>query len=76
MINILKCNTCNIQYVGETALPSRKRIDIHQTAKSGFEYMVKHFQNDCVGFSFSIKILEIFESHGNEHIENQIAIWS
>ena len=65
MINILKCNTCNIHYVRETALPSHKRIDIHRTAKSGFEYMVKHFQNDCAGFSFSIKILEIFESHGN-----------
>ena len=57
-------NTCYIQYVGEIALPLHKRLNIHQTAKFGCEYMVKHFQNDCAGSSFSIQILEIFEEDG------------
>ena len=61
LIYLLTCSTCNIQYVEETALALHKRINIHQTAKSGCEYLMKHFRNDCVVSSFSIEILDIFE---------------
>ena len=43
--------------MGETALPLHKLINIYQTAKSGCEYIFKHFQNDCVGSSLSIQIV-------------------
>ena len=45
-ICLLTCSIFNIQYVGETALPLHKRINIHRTVKSGFEYGIKHFRND------------------------------
>ena len=54
---LLTCNKCNIQYVGETALPLHKRIDIHRTAKEGCEYLINHFKYDFVGSSFSVQIL-------------------
>ena len=41
-------STSKIQYVRETVLPLHKRVDIHGTVNSGREYMIKHFQNDCV----------------------------
>ena len=53
--------------MGETALPLHKRINIYRTAKSGCEYIFKHVRNDCVGSSFSIQILEIFEGGGYDN---------
>ena len=50
--------------MGGTALPLHKCANIHQKTKSGCEYMIKHFWNDCVESSFSIQVLEIFEGAG------------
>lgn len=55
-VDFMKCSTCNIQYVGEIALPLHK-CTIHQTAKSSCGHMIKHLRNDCVGLSFSIQII-------------------
>ena len=61
---LLVCSNCYVQYVGETALPLHKRINIHRTAKQGCEYFIKHYRNDCVGSSFFIQILEVFQGSG------------
>ena len=64
LIYLLKCSICNIQYVGETVPWLHKRININRTAKSDCEHMINKFWNDCVGPSFSVQILEIFEDNG------------
>ena len=64
LIYLLSCNNCNIQYVGETAIPLHKRINIHRKAKTGCEYVIKHFKETCAGASFSIQILEKFVGTG------------
>ena len=64
MIYLVTCCTCNIQYVVETALTLHKRIHIHRTAKSGCEYMIKHFRNNCDRSSFSIQLFETFKGKG------------
>ena len=60
----------NIQYVGETALPLHKRINIHRNSKSGCKHIIKHFRNDCARSSFTIQILEILP--GTEYKNNKI----
>lgn len=64
LICLLKYSPCNIQYLGKTAVPLHKHINIHQTAKPGSEYMVKHFQNGSLRSSFSIQMVGIFEDDG------------
>ena len=64
LIYLLTCKNCNIQYVGKTALPLHKRINIHRKDKSRYKHMIKHFRNDCARFSFTIQILEIFPGTG------------
>ena len=64
LIYLLSCNNCNIQYVGETALPLHKRINIHRKAKTGCEYVIKHFKETCKGASFNVQILEKFVGNG------------
>ena len=70
LVYLLTYSICNTQYKGKTALQPHKCINIHRTAKSVSEYMIKHFRNDCVGASFSIKILEIFE--GNSYVNDMV----
>ena len=64
LIYLLSCNRCNIQYVGETTIPLHKRINIHRTSKTGCEHNIKHFKEHCVGASFNVQILEIFQGTG------------
>ena len=64
LIYLLTCKNCNIQYVGKTALPLHKRINIHRKDKSRYKHMIKNFRNDCAGFLFTIQILEIFPGTG------------
>ena len=50
--------------MGGIAVPLQKRINIHRTTKSGCQYLIKHFLNDCEVSLFSIQILETFEDGG------------
>ena len=70
LVYLLTCDTCNIQYVGETVLPLHKRINIHRKAKTGCEHMIKHYKEDCVGSSFSIQVLEVFPGSG--YVNNKV----
>ena len=62
--------TFNIQHVGKTALPLHECINKHRRAKFGCEYMIMHFWHDCVGSSFSIQILEVFE--GDDYVNGTV----
>ena len=64
MIFLLSCNHCNVEYVGGTTLPLRKTISLHKWAKSGCEYVIKHFKDICIGASFSVQIIEVFLGTG------------
>ena len=64
LIYLLTCNNCNLQYVGETTIPLNKRINIHRTAKTGCEHMIKHYKEICIGATFQVQVLEIFQGNG------------
>ena len=64
MIYLLPCNHCNVQYVRETTLPLHKTINLHKWAKSGCEYVIKHFKDICIGESFSVQIIKVFLGTG------------
>ena len=39
-------------------------------AKSGCEYVIKHFEDDCIGVSFSVQIIEVIP--GTEYKNNKV----
>ena len=67
LVYLLSCNNCHIQYIGETTIPLKKRMNIHRTAKTGCEHMINHFREVCPGSSFSIRIIEVFKGDGYEN---------
>jgi len=64
LIYLLSCSNCYVQYVGESTIQLNKRMNIHRTAKTGCEHMVKHFHESCPGAGFSIQVVEIFPGNG------------
>ena len=58
IIYLLTCNSCSIQYVGETAYPMHMRMNQHRTSKSGCEHVIKHQTEFCNNHSFSYRIIE------------------
>ena len=58
IVYLCTCLCCNIQYVGETAIPFHKRNNIHRTGKSGCEHMIHHCKEACNGYQFKYHILE------------------
>ena len=73
-IYLCTCLSCNIQYVGETALPLHKRINGHRTAKTGCEHEIRHCKDSCNGYNFKFQILEKlpgtgYDQHGNLDME-------
>ena len=73
LIYLLTCRNCSIQYVGETTIPLHKRINIHRTAKTGCEHIIKH-KECCKDSSFQIQIIEYFEGAGylNNKIDSKV----
>ena len=63
-VYLLTCKSCFVQYVGESAIPLHKRINIHRRGKSGCEVLINHFTNVCPNSSFSIQILEVLPGDG------------
>ena len=57
-VYLCTCLSCNIQYVGETAMPLHKRINGHRTAKQGCEHEIRHCKETCNGYNFKFQILE------------------
>ena len=64
VIYLLSCSECHIQYVGETALPLHKRMNIHRKAKTGCENIIKHFKDSCPQAYFTVQIIEKFIGSG------------
>ena len=58
VIYLLTCLCCNIQYVGETAIPLHRRMNGHRTAKEGCEHEIRHCKETCNGYNFQYQILE------------------
>ena len=67
IIYLLSCVSCNIQYVGETAMPLHRRMNGHRTAKSGCEHEIRHCKEVCNGHNFQIQILEKLPGNGYDH---------
>ena len=40
LIYLLTCESCGLQYVGETAMILNKRMNIHRTSKKGCEHII------------------------------------
>ena len=57
LIYLLTCNKCKQQYVGETATKLNIRMNTHRTSTTGCEHVITH-KKECVGFNFSIQVLE------------------
>ena len=68
LIYLSTCLKCGIQYVGETAIPLHKRVNIHRTSKEGCEHEIRHRDSVCDGFHFSFQILE--KLPGNGYLSN------
>ena len=64
IIYVLTCLSCNIQYVGETAIPFHKRVNGHRTGKQGCEHEIRHCKEACNGFHFKSQILEKLPGNG------------
>ena len=45
IIYLLTCESCFLQYVGETAMALNLRMNIHRTSKKGCEHIIHHFKN-------------------------------
>ena len=58
IIYLCTCLSCNIQYVGETAIHFHKRMNGHRTAKKGCEHEIRHCKDSCNGYNFEYQILE------------------
>ena len=63
-IYVIKCLSCHVQYVGESARPLNQRMNIHRKGKSGCEISIDHFSNVCPGAKFSVQILEKLPGNG------------
>ena len=63
-VYLLTCKKCFVQYVGESAIPLHKRINIHRKGKSGCEVLINHFNHTCPNSSFFIQILEVLPGNG------------
>ena len=64
MISLLPSYQCNVQYAAETTLPLHKGINLHGSAKSRCEYVIKHLKDVSVGASYLIQITEVFHGTG------------
>ena len=64
VIYLLTCLFCNIQYVGETAMPFHQRNNGHRTAKEGCAHEIRHCKETCNGYNFQYQILEKFPGTG------------
>ncbi len=64
IVYLCTCLCCNIQYVGETAIPIHKRFNIHRTGKAGCEHMIRHCKEACSGYQFKYNILEKLPGNG------------
>ena len=64
IIYLLTCLSCNIQYVGETAIPFHKRVNGHRTAKQGCEHEIRHCKESCNGYHLKYQILEKLPGNG------------
>ena len=64
IIYLLTCLSCNIQYVGETAIEFHLRINGHRTAKEGCEHEIRHCKETCIGHNVQYQILEKFPGTG------------
>ena len=64
IIYLCTCLSCNVQYVGETALPFHKRCNGHRTAKQGCEHIIRHCKEACNGYHFKYQILEKLPGSG------------
>ena len=64
IIYLLSCNTCNIQYIGETAYPMHLRMNQHRTSKCGCEHIIQHSTNICNGHQFQYQIIEKLPGSG------------
>ena len=69
-IYLLSCNSCNIQYVGESISPLHMRMNIHRTGKTGCSHCIEHFSNVCPGSTFTIQVIE--KLPGNGYINGSI----
>ena len=63
LIYLLTCDTCNMQYVGETTTALNLRINNHRKSKKGCEHIINHNEY-CSNVSFNIQVLEIFSESG------------
>ena len=69
LIYLLTCEGCHLQHVGETTQPLNKRMNLHRTSKSGCKNIINHYKNGCIGFTFSIQVIEILEGTGYNEID-------
>ena len=72
LIYLLTCEGCHLQYVGETTQPLNKRMNLHRTIKSGCENIIIHYRNCCIGFTFSIQVIEILEGTGYNEVDEDL----
>ncbi len=64
IVYLCTCLCCGIQYVGETAIPFHKRVNIHRTGKTGCEHQIRHCKEACNGYHFKYHILEKLPGNG------------
>ena len=64
LIYLLTCESCGLQYVGETALALNKRMNIHRTSKKGRDHIISHFKECCQESSFFIQVICILAGSG------------
>ena len=64
IIYLCTCLSCNVQHVGETALPFHKRCNGHRTAKQGCKHIIRHCKEACNGYHFKYQILEKLPGNG------------
>ena len=63
-IYLLTCQSCGVQYVGESIIPINRRMNIHRTSKTGCTLFIEHYSTVCSGATFSIQILEKLPGNG------------
>ena len=71
LIYLITCNTCNIQYVGETSQKLRVRFKKHRSEiKSGGKtYLTQHFSKGrCKNSSYTVQIIDKLTENGRTEI--------
>ena len=63
-IYLLTCKNCGLQYVGQSRIKVNLRMNIHRTGKSGCERSIDHYNNVCIGGSFTVQIIEKLNGDG------------